>query len=741
MSVTPMEEYLAKIGAIVDTDSFNKAMSEIGKAKEYFDKLVNKAEALNEQHRRQILRLKGIAFLGGLAGAAGATANFIKKTADAEMQYKRLGVQMWITSDSAKALSVAMKTMGVSEQDLAWIPELRDQFFRLRNEMDELATPVDASDQLKKIRSIGYEIQSLQVKVKTLQEWVVYFLVKYLAPMIAEFQSFVKWLNDKLGSQMPKIARKISKVLSDIVGIAYSAIKALRAVMGSIIDFVKELPANVKKWAAIFSLVGAAISAGPFGKFMISLGTILLLVQDFVYYMKGWNSSKTLAPMWQKLLDFLNSDKLARMKDTISGFLGTVADFLDKVLQKVREIWKAISDNIDWDEVKEEVESAANEVADAFIKLGKAVANFFEYLNQQIGSTNLKKYNTFWKLVGGFVQAGITAVTSFVSIFSKLVMALAQLFNGDPKAAALTLSKAVSQASTLPIVLTGIMVEAAGAKEAGRAMKGMGMLGGMISLPGLISGNTAQAMQMLISAGLTPAGAAGLIGNLMAESHLDPKRVQDDFDPEYASKVDQGIISREDFANDGRGFGIAQWTDSGRKAALYDFIKGKGGSIADFGLQLAFLVQELQSNYSGVYKKLTTTNSVREASDAVLHDYEAPADQSESVEESRASNGQQAMGSAGAPSMGLLGSGSMPMLGGLGTTQTDTGSGADLFSGFPGSFANAVASDSDWDKQAAGTMTVGVVKIVVSKTNATAQEIYEAFKNGMNAKVQQEVIP
>ncbi|MFR8056971.1 MAG: hypothetical protein ACLU45_01785 [Dialister invisus] len=76
---------------------------------------------------------------------------------------------MWITKDSAKSLSTTMKVMGVSQEDIAWIPELREQFFRLRNEMNELATPVDADNQLQWIREIGYDVQSLQVKLKMLE--------------------------------------------------------------------------------------------------------------------------------------------------------------------------------------------------------------------------------------------------------------------------------------------------------------------------------------------------------------------------------------------------------------------------------------------------------------------------------------------------------------------------------------------------------------------------------------------
>lgn len=48
---------------------------------------------------------------------------------------------------------------------------------------------------------------------------------------------------------MPEIARKIAKVLSQIVSVGISAVKVLKAIFGSIYDFIESLPANVRKWA------------------------------------------------------------------------------------------------------------------------------------------------------------------------------------------------------------------------------------------------------------------------------------------------------------------------------------------------------------------------------------------------------------------------------------------------------------------------------------------------------------
>lgn len=146
-------------------------------------------------------------------------------------------------------------------------------------------------------------------------------------------------------------------------------------------------------------------------------------------------------------------------------------------------------------------------------------------------------------------------------------------------------------------------------------------------------------------------GVAALMGNLYAESGLHPNIVQGDvpisnYSVEYTAKVDNGTISEYDFVHNGPGgggYGLAQWTFYTRKQDLYTTWKNNPQytSIGDIDLQLNFLYAEMLVSYSGVWNTLCNTKSIREASDKVLHDFENPAYQSTSVEEYRASLGQQ----------------------------------------------------------------------------------------------------
>ena len=145
--------------------------------------------------------------------------------------------------------------------------------------------------------------------------------------------------------------------------------------------------------------------------------------------------------------------------------------------------------------------------------------------------------------------------------------------------------------------------------------------------------NAQKIWDRLLSAGLTPAGAAGLMGNLQAESGLRPDNLQNSYekklgmpDEEYTAAVDCGAYTG--FVSDGAGYGLAQWTYASRKAALLAYAKARGRSVGDLDIQMDYLIWELGKKFPAVWDKLRTTASVREASDCVLLKFERPANQS-----------------------------------------------------------------------------------------------------------------
>lgn len=149
----------------------------------------------------------------------------------------------------------------------------------------------------------------------------------------------------------------------------------------------------------------------------------------------------------------------------------------------------------------------------------------------------------------------------------------------------------------------------------------------------------------LTGKGLNENGVAGLMGNLYAESGLNPINMQNSYEKKlrYTDETYTQSVDNEEYTNfikDRVGYGLAQWTYWSRKQNLINFARSRGKSIGDLETQLAFLYKELSENYKGVLNALRSAKSVKEASNVVLTQFERSANQGSSVKAKRASYGQ-----------------------------------------------------------------------------------------------------
>lgn len=454
-----LEEYLVRIGAEIDKDAFAGAAQAISRLSGMLGKLGS------------ILKYGGI--FVGLAKVTEAVIDNIKAVASADLEYQKLAQSMWVTKDTAKTLSVVLKTMGASQEDVAWVPELREQFFRLRQEMAELSTPADADGQLAWIREIGYEVQSLQLKLKMFKEWVVYYLIKELQPYIKEFQEFILWLNDKFGKSLPALARKVASVLASVVRVAMSLVKALKWVFEGIYNFIDALPSKTKALVAVFAVVGAAIMAGPFGLMMMAIGTALLMLEDFFGYLEGRESSETLKPLWKWLTDENNPLRrlIEKLKEGIAFILEKLTELFEKVFTEERQ-----------EKLKKTVANIAKGVAEIAEGLATIVESIFG-----------KKYpvvKKFWDFFLAAVGKVVDKVLTLTNSMGHLMRALGKAMQGDFKGA------------REEFINAGADENATGERSK-------------------------YIQQKLMSMGFTASAAAGVVGNLVQESGLRTDAIGD----------------------------------------------------------------------------------------------------------------------------------------------------------------------------------------------------------------------
>lgn len=138
----------------------------------------------------------------------------------------------------------------------------------------------------------------------------------------------------------------------------------------------------------------------------------------------------------------------------------------------------------------------------------------------------------------------------------------------------------------------------------------------------------------LRSAGMTVAGACGLMGNMACESIMHSNNLQDSnnrafglSDEQYTALVDAGkpTYNGKYFADDGAGYGLCQWTHPDRKKKFLDFAKAECSSVGNEAMQVRYAIKELKTDFPAVWQILCNTTSVYDAAEAVCIKFEMPA--------------------------------------------------------------------------------------------------------------------
>jgi hypothetical protein len=121
--------------------------------------------------------------------------------------------------------------------------------------------------------------------------------------------------------------------------------------------------------------------------------------------------------------------------------------------------------------------------------------------------------------------------------------------------------------------------------------------------------NAQAAFEYFVSQGMTPAQAAGIVGNLQGES---------------GQGLNTGSINPGDGRDGSDSIGIAQWNGT-RAQALKAYADSKGVPWTDLNTQLEFLHSELRGPEASAYKGLQAAQTPEEAARAMLA-YERPKD-------------------------------------------------------------------------------------------------------------------
>lgn len=154
---------------------------------------------------------------------------------------------------------------------------------------------------------------------------------------------------------------------------------------------------------------------------------------------------------------------------------------------------------------------------------------------------------------------------------------------------------------------------------------------GLMQLAG--NDNVEKILNFFMRKGLTLAQAAGIVGNMMQESGLNPAIIQG------GGNADDSYVPQN-----GVGFGLVQWTFTGRQKPLVEHMKQMGVGITNLSGQLEFVWKELSGSYAHSLRAIKAATNPVDAAIAAhgppSPGYEASADSPEKVRTVRGGNAQ-----------------------------------------------------------------------------------------------------
>ncbi|MBZ9633076.1 hypothetical protein [Clostridium sp. FP1] len=315
------------------------------------------------------------AAIAAIAVAAVALTKFLGDLARQDLGYQKLARQLWTTKQNAKEISMALKTMGVTMQDLWLSPQLLAQFNQLRKDSAELKLPDSFNKNIAVVQGLGFEFQRLKQAGSLALQWIGSYILEYIAGPLYKIKVGFHNFNDGFLKAIPKIAKVIAIPigviarlfldLAQVVGFLGKTWGKTVHFIGSLLGKIPEKVQNIIKIIGLLALVIFSPLAAIVG--------LILIFDDLMTAIKG---GKSVIVDWGK-------------------------DFKDKVGKAALPFIKL------WETIKgfyTNIKKGAGDIAAPFIAFGEKVQSIFEYIGEIIDDIK-KKINSIVKPIANAVNA------------------------------------------------------------------------------------------------------------------------------------------------------------------------------------------------------------------------------------------------------------------------------------------------------------------------------------------------
>lgn len=310
-----LKEYLVKIGWDVDELGFDAANKKIN---DFRSAIINSGSGMAASFTKA-----GLAIFDTIYTVVDSMWDLASATAVADLKVETFARRMWTTEQNARSLTTALDVLGMSYDELFFAtPEQYNRFLQLNTLGKQLEAPAELDETLQKIRDIQFEISKTKMIFQYATRWVMYYLGEYLGTDIDTVKEKLKSFNDLAMKYLPVVTQKIAYLFNVFYRLGKTVVEVLAAIGRTAVGSFGDIETSGLRTIATLAAAFMALKSGPVGMFLLLLGAILLLLEDFMVWQKGGKS----------LFDWsVVSEKLQEMNDKFDDSSGKIADITQKI--------------------------------------------------------------------------------------------------------------------------------------------------------------------------------------------------------------------------------------------------------------------------------------------------------------------------------------------------------------------------------------------------------------------------
>ena len=331
-----IRSYLVSLGVQIDKPGFQQADATIRQTGDNIERVTGGMA-------RNFVKASTI-IASAMASVTASAVGLMKATANEDLAMQKYARSMMMSEQAAWNMKKATDALGESINDIALTPELMGRFNKLSQDGAKMMVGGDFKETMKNFRDLMFEFTRLKQEASYALNWVGYYLMKYLQKPLADIREKFKTFNDMVIKNMSVWTEKVARAIYYVIEVGRHLLMFIMDIGKHVKALWDSFPDGVKKAIAAITALQVALSAGPLGRAIMLISSLLLLIDDYYGYMEGKDA--LLGKYWDKLNNFLDTakQKYEELKAAVEPYWEKFVGYLEQAQKWFDELMASIDE-------------------------------------------------------------------------------------------------------------------------------------------------------------------------------------------------------------------------------------------------------------------------------------------------------------------------------------------------------------------------------------------------------------